>query len=62
VVQSPLTATAILLEMTGAIPFTLPLLLAAIMAYEASRWVCPTALYEGLAENFLAQLRGERSG
>lgn len=60
VVQSPLTATAILLEMTGATRFTLPLLLAAILAYESSRVLSPIALYEGLAENFLAQLRGAR--
>lgn len=62
VVQSPLTATAILLEMTGATRFTLPLLLAAVLAYETSRRVCPTALYEGLAQSFLAQIRGGRRG
>ena len=53
VVQSPMTAFIILIEMTGAIAFTLPLGVAAILAYEASRRVCPVALYEALAENFL---------
>jgi H+/Cl- antiporter ClcA len=53
VVQSPMTAFIILIEMTGAVAFTLPLGLAAIVAYEASRRVCPVALYEALAENFL---------
>jgi H+/Cl- antiporter ClcA len=53
VVQSPMTAFIILIEMTGAVAFTLPLGLAAIVAYEASRRVCPVALYEVLAENFL---------
>ncbi len=53
VVQSPMTAFIILIEMTGAIGFTLPLGLASIVAYEASRRVCPVALYEALAENFL---------
>jgi hypothetical protein len=33
------------------------LALAAMLAFEASRLVCPTALYEGLAENFLKRLQ-----
>jgi len=53
VVQSPMTAFIILIEMTGAIAFTVPLGLASIVAYEASRRVCPVALYEALAANFL---------
>jgi H+/Cl- antiporter ClcA len=53
VVQSPMTAFIILVEMTGAVAFTLPLGLASIVAYEASRRVCPVPLYEALAENFL---------
>lgn len=53
VVQSPMTSFIILIEMTGSIAFTLPLAACAIIAYEASRRVCPTALYEALAENFL---------
>jgi H+/Cl- antiporter ClcA len=58
VVQAPLTASVILLEMTGSGHFVLPLLLAAVLAYEASRLVCPTALYEGLAEGFLETIGG----
>jgi H+/Cl- antiporter ClcA len=58
VVQSPMTSFIILIEMTGAVAFTLPLGLASIVAYEASRRVCPVALYEALAENFLQA--GER--
>lgn len=53
VVQSPMTSFIILIEMTGAISLTLPLAMSAILAYEASRRVCPNALYEALAENFL---------
>jgi H+/Cl- antiporter ClcA len=53
VVQSPMTAFIILIEMTGAVAFTVPLGLASIVAYEASRRVCPVALYEVLAANFL---------
>lgn len=53
VVQSPMTSFIIVVEMTGAIAFTLPLGVAAIVAYEVSRRICPVALYEALAENFL---------
>lgn len=62
VVQSPLTAAVILIEMTGSAHFTLPLLLTAVIAYESSRLVCPTALYEGLAESFLAMIRARHAG
>jgi H+/Cl- antiporter ClcA len=53
VVQSPMTAFIILIEMTGSIAFTIPLAAAAIIAFEMSRRVCPVPLYEALAENFL---------
>ncbi|WP_309398943.1 chloride channel protein [Cerasicoccus maritimus] len=53
VVQSPMTSFIILLEMTGVTMFALPLALTAMLAYEVSRLVCPTALYEALAFNFL---------
>ncbi|MGC1479629.1 MAG: chloride channel protein [Chthoniobacterales bacterium] len=53
VVQSPLTSVVILVEMTGAVAFTLPLGIAAILAFEVSRRICPVALYEALAENFM---------
>jgi H+/Cl- antiporter ClcA len=59
VVQSPITSIVILVEMTSARFFTLPLAGAAIVAYEASRRVCPTSLYEALAEMFLARMRGD---
>jgi H+/Cl- antiporter ClcA len=48
-----MTSFIIVIEMTGAIAFTLPLGLASIVAYEVSRRVCPVALYEALAQNFL---------
>ncbi|MBX3413739.1 MAG: chloride channel protein [Pirellulales bacterium] len=56
VVQSPVTATVILLEMTDARTMTLPLATASILAYEVSRRVCPTSLYESLAENFIHRM------
>lgn len=61
VVQSPMTSFIILIEMTGCVAFTLPLAACAIIAYEASRRVCPTALYEALAESFLAREKSAQS-
>ena len=40
--------------MTSARVLTPPLITASIVAYEVSRVVCPNALYEALAETFLA--------
>jgi len=54
VVQSPMTSFIILLEMTGATQFALPLGIAAILGYEMSKLVCPNALYEALADKFMA--------
>jgi len=53
VVQSPVTSFIIIIEMTGAIAFTLPLGVASILAFEVSRRVCPVSIYEVLARNFL---------
>ena len=65
VVQSPMTSFIIVVEMTGALAFTLPLGVASIVAYEVSRRICPVALYEALAQNFLRSgpedLAGRRS-
>ena len=53
VVQSPITAAVILVEMTAATHMTLPLLAVTAVAYAVSRLVCPVALYEALATGFL---------
>ncbi len=53
VVQSPMTSFIILLEMTGVLLFSLPLAAAALTGYAVSKWICPRALYEALAENFI---------
>ncbi|MEO8603476.1 MAG: chloride channel protein [bacterium] len=58
VVQSPLTAAVIVVEMTNARLMLLPLLAASILAYHASRLVCPVAIYEALADAFMGRLRG----
>lgn len=59
VVQSPITATAIMFEMTASRGMLLPLLLASALAYEASHLVCRVSLYESLAMSFL-QARSRR--
>ncbi len=61
VVQSPITAFVILVEMTGSHKMALPLSLATLIAYEISHLVCRTALYEALAESFLEAI-GSRRG
>ncbi|MEE3001815.1 MAG: chloride channel protein [Planctomycetota bacterium] len=56
VVQSPLTCGVIMVEMTGARYMTIPLLMTAVVAYECSRLVCRTAIYEALADIFLGHV------
>jgi len=55
VVQSPMTSFIILLEMTGVLLFSLPLAGAAVIGYAVSKLICKDALYEALAENFVAR-------
>ncbi len=61
VVQSPITVFVIMIEMTDARFVTIPLMLAAIIAYECSSLVCTTSIYEALAELFLGNIE-RRSG
>ena len=60
VVQSPITAAVIVIEMTAARFMTLPLLVATVLAYQASQLVCPVPLYESLARSFLRRVETER--
>lgn len=53
VVQVPITATIILMEMTSDQSLTLPLLATAFLAFVVSRAVCPESLYHGLSAVFL---------
>ena len=55
VIQSPITAFVILVEMTSAHSMIMPLMVTSILAYEASHLVCRTSLYESLADSFLEQ-------
>jgi H+/Cl- antiporter ClcA len=53
VVQAPITAFVIVTEMTDNHAMVIPLMAAALIAYVASRLVCPEGIYHALAKNFL---------
>lgn len=55
VVQAPMTAAIIILEMTGNNANVIPLMLASVLGFAASKIVAPQPLYHGLAEGFIAQ-------
>ncbi len=52
VVQAPLTAFVIVLEMTQNAELALPLMAATLIAHAVSRTVCPRSLYKQLARGF----------
>ena len=52
VVQAPITAFVIVGEMTNDHALILPLMLTSLIAYGASRLVCPEGVYHALAHNF----------
>lgn len=53
VVQTPITAFVIVMEMTDNHQLLLPLMATAFVAYVSSRIVCPNPIYRELARNFL---------
>jgi len=53
VVQAPMTAFVIILEMTGNDANVIPLMLAAVIGFGASKLVAPEPLYHGLADMFV---------
>lgn len=57
VVQAPITAFVIIVEMTANHTMVIPLMLAAMLGYGTSRLLCPTPLYHALAERFLRRLQ-----
>ena len=61
VVQSPITAFVILIEMTGAHHMVLPLALTAMIACSCSKLVCRQGLYEALEKIFLMGVYSEES-
>ena len=60
VVQAPITAFVIILEMTANHTMVIPLMIAAMLGYGVSRLLCPTPLYHALAEGFERRLEAER--
>jgi H+/Cl- antiporter ClcA len=54
VVQAPITATVIVMEMTDNQQVTVPLLATAFLAFGVSRLVCRRPIYGALAQRFLA--------
>ncbi|MDH5446162.1 MAG: chloride channel protein [Gammaproteobacteria bacterium] len=61
VVQTPLTAFVIVMEMTNSSSMVLPLMAAALIAKGASHLVCPRPIYQILAEAYLARLAPAKS-
>ncbi len=58
VVQAPITATVIVMEMTDDGRVTVPLMATALLAFAVSRLVCPQPLYAALAERYLRSQEG----
>jgi H+/Cl- antiporter ClcA len=56
VVQAPITASVIVMEMTDNQRMTIPLLAAAMLAFGVSRLICPRPLYATLARRILTAM------
>jgi len=57
VVQTPITALIIVMEMTDNSSMLMPLMAAALIAKGISRFVCPVSIYEALAEPYLKPVK-----
>jgi H+/Cl- antiporter ClcA len=57
VVQAPITAFVIVMEMTDNHDMVVPLMLATLLATAVSRLICPRPLYKALADNYMARVR-----
>jgi H+/Cl- antiporter ClcA len=64
VVQSPLTAFIIVMEMTNDQDMLLPLILTSFIAFGVSHLVCPQPIYHALARAFLGKeaAKNEQAG
>jgi H+/Cl- antiporter ClcA len=58
VVQAPITATVVVMEMTANQSLMIPLMATAFLSYAMSRLVCRRPLYGALARRFLALQSG----
>ncbi|MCO5730996.1 chloride channel protein [Rhizobium sp. SSA_523] len=62
VVQAPMTAFVIIIEMTGNQGAVIPIMAASMIGYVTSRMLSPEPLYHGLSRPFLAQaIRAKRN-
>ncbi|ODU13351.1 MAG: chloride channel protein [Thiobacillus sp. SCN 64-35] len=59
VVQAPITAFVIVMEMTDNHDMVVPLMLATLLATAVSRMICPRPLYKALACKYLDRVRPE---
>jgi H+/Cl- antiporter ClcA len=59
VVQTPITAFVIVMEMTDNHAMVLPLMATAFIAFGASKLICQEPIYRSLAQGFLDRLRAE---
>jgi len=61
VVQTPITAFVIVMEMTDNQTMLLPLMATAFIAYSSSRMVCPVPIYQALSTAFTSAMIDARS-
>ena len=61
VVQAPITAFVIVVEMTDNHQLAVPLMATALVAAATSRLVCPSPIYKALSEGFLTSARGSKT-
>jgi H+/Cl- antiporter ClcA len=61
VVQAPITATVIVMEMTDNQNMTIPLMATSMLAFGVSRLVCRRALYGALARRYLIAIERDRA-
>lgn len=54
VVQAPITAFVIVIEMTDNHAMVMPVMAASLIAYATSRLICPDGIYHALSKSFLA--------
>ena len=57
VVQSPVTAVVIMVEMTNSVHVTLPMFAGAMIAYAISKCICKKSIYTALASNYFKDNR-----
>jgi len=53
VVQTPITALIIVMEMTDNSSMLLPLMATALIAKGVARWICPTSIYQAMSQTYI---------